>query len=280
MRSTTVSVVLYGSKLYEVDALLHLLSSNSSIEKWVIVDNGSSDDIQQAVIKLGGIYIRSKKNVGFGSGHNIALRYLSDVHAPYHLILNPDVMFPVDTLEKLSHVMEEFEDVGLVMPQVVYPDGSNQYLCKLLPSPVDLLLRRFAPKFICRLFKSRISTFDLRFFDYTTPAYIPYLSGCFMFIRRGILNSIQGFDERFFLYMEDLDMCRRIATLSKLLYWPRVQIVHEHQKASYKKLRILILHLAAAVKYFNKWGWFFDDTRKKVNRDTLVNLSFPVNKQD
>lgn len=236
------------------------------------MDNGSSDDIRVAVQGMGGLYFRTGGNIGFGRGHNLALKYLEDVDASYHLILNPDIEFEAGTLGRLTGMMDSHPEVGLVMPKVVYPDGSIQYLCKLLPTPMDLVLRRFSPDFIRQFFQRRMDAFDLRCFDYAASAHIPYLSGCFMFTRRSVLEAVGGFDERFFLYMEDLDLCRRMAALSKLLYWPEAVVTHVHQKASYKNFRILRLHLVAAIAYFNKWGWIFDSGRKETNRATLADL--------
>ena len=261
LKTVTASIVVYNNGLSDIDSLLKGLQADPCIQCWVVVDNGSSDVIREAVQGMGGVYVRAEENIGFGRGHNLALKHLAGVDAPYHLVLNPDIEFNADTLGRLAGMMDAAPEVGLVMPRVVYPDGSIQYLCKLLPAPMDLMLRRFAPGIIKRLAQERIETFELRNFDYAAPAHIPYLSGCFMFMRRSVLESVGGFDERFFLYMEDLDLCRRMAAKSKLLYWPEVTVTHVHQKASYKSFRILRLHLVAAITYFNKWGWFFDAQR-------------------
>jgi GT2 family glycosyltransferase len=86
-----------------------------------------------------------------------------------------------------------------------------------------------------------------------------------MFARRSILESIGGFDERFFLYMEDTDLCRRIGEVARLLFWPQTVVTHSHGQGSYKSLRMLRLHMRAAVIYFNKWGWWRDPVRKAKN---------------
>lgn len=272
MSNITASIVLYKHKFEEIADLVGCLSADPHIMRWVVVDNGSSKDIRYRVETLGGIYIDSGQNLGFGRGHNLAIRHLEESATTYHLILNPDITFVGNVLEKLTDVMDANPDVGLVMPKILYPDGSNQYLCKLLPAPIDLVLRRFAPKILKHAARNRIDSYELRSFDYETPAYVPSLSGCFMFARRSALEAIGGFDERFFLYMEDVDLCRRMAEVSKLLYWPDVKITHVHQMGSYKSLRVLWLHIRAAVSYFNKWGWFVDPQRTDVNRHTLANF--------
>ncbi len=270
MADLTVSVIVFQTKLPEIESLLIRLSAERSIKRWVVVDNGSSDETRDAVREMGGIYVRPGKNLGFGRGHNLALKQLAGVDAPYHLILNSDIMFDLDALDKLADVMESHPDVGLVMPKVLYPDGSHQYLCKLLPAPIDLVLRRFLPGPWKRLAQRRIAWFELRMLDYDAPAYVPSLSGCFMFTRRSVLEVVGGFDERFFLYMEDVDLCRRMLGISRLLYWPGVTVEHVHQMGSYRSRKLLFLHVRSAIQYFNKWGWIRDSRRKQINRATLA----------
>jgi hypothetical protein len=243
------------------------------------VDNGSSDEIRNAVQAMGGIYLRPRKNIGFGRGHNLALKQLAGVDAPYHLILNPDIAFDVEALGRLAQIMDSHSDVGLVMPRILYPDGSNQYLCKLLPAPVDLVLRRFLPRPWRGLGQERIASYELRTLDYDAPAYVPSLSGCFMFARRSALDAVGGFDERFFLYMEDVDLCRRMLAVSRLLYWPGVTVEHVHQMGSYRNRKLLFLHIRSAVQYFNKWGWIGDNTRAQINRATLASHTSTINSE-
>ncbi len=265
MANVTVSVVVFNTALSDVVPLFNRLSVEKCIERWIIVDNGSSDEIRRSVRALGGIYLRTAANIGFGRGHNLALRDLADVNVPYHLILNPDIEFDQHALDDLACVMDSNPNVGLAMPRVLYPDGTIQYLCKLLPAPIDLVLRRFLPGRMKHLAGKRIASYELRNLDYDSPAYVPSLSGCFMFARRSVLDAIGGFDERFFLYMEDVDLCHRMGEVSRLLYWPNVTVAHVHQMGSYRNRKLLLLHIHSAVKYFNKWGWLRDPTRRALN---------------
>ena len=272
LRSITVCVVVYNCILIDIQPLLNLLAHDEHIAAWVVIDNGDSLDVRDAVQTMGGIYARTGENAGFGRGHNLALRQLAGVDAPYHLILNPDIAFDADALGRLASVMDFHPDVGLVMPRVLYPDGSIQYLCKLLPAPIDLVLRRFLPRPLKRVAQKRIASYELRDLDYDAPAYVPSLSGCFMFARRSVLDAVGGFDERFFLYMEDVDLCRRMLAISRLLYWPGVTVEHVHQMGSYRNRKLLLWHIHSAIKYFNKWGWIWDRKRTEINRATLASL--------
>lgn len=272
MANITVSIVLYNQETEEISGLLETISREKNILQWIVVDNGDSDAASKEVERLGGMYIHSEQNLGFGRGHNLAIEHLRRFKAEYHLILNPDISFKENVLGTLIEVMEMHPDVGLVMPKILYPDGSNQYLCKLLPAPLDLVLRRFAPGPMKQLAKNRIQRYELRNFDYERPVYVPSLSGCFMLTRRSVLDAVGGFDDRFFLYMEDVDLCRRMARVSKLLYWPEVNVTHVHEMGSYKSARVLWLHICAAVHYFNKWGWINDPQRKAANEKALLEI--------
>ncbi len=267
----TVSVVLYRHRVEEVRELLEHIAKDPAVANWAVVDNGAASEACALAASLGALYLRPGRNLGFGAAHNLAVHSLA-TNAPYHVILNPDICLERDTFTGLAAVMNAKPEVGLLMPRVLYPDGSIQLLCKLLPAPLDLVLRRFAPGIVKRLARNRIATFDLQNFDYESPVCVPSLSGCFMFTRRAVLDAVEGFDERFFLYMEDVDLCRRMGANSELLYWPEVTVTHEHQMESYKSLWVLFLHLRSAIAYFNKWGWFFDATRKEANRAAIAHL--------
>lgn len=264
-QKVSASIVLYNQSAQDVGLLFAELSKDAALSEWVVVDNGNSDEACAVAKSLGARCLHPGRNLGYGAGHNLALRSLAANTAPYHLILNPDIQLPGGTLGELAAVMDDFPQAGLLMPRVLYPDGSVQYLCKLLPAPIDLVLRRFAVGPLQWIFEKRMNRYDMKDFSYSRPAYVPVLSGCFMFARRSVLESIGGFDERFFLYMEDTDLCRRIGDVSQLLFWPWTTVTHSHGQGSYKSLAMLRLHMRAAIAYFNKWGWWSDPVRETRN---------------
>ena len=262
----TGSIVLYNNQDQELQKAIHSFTLSSLPKKLYLIDN-SVRKPQIASSSQVTTYIYNYSNLGFGSGHNIALTLSQADQAPYHLVMNPDVYFEPSTLATLVQFMDEHPDVGLVMPKILYPDGSFQHLCKLLPSPADLIGRRFFP--FLPWSKRRNSLYELRFADSNACMNIPFLSGSFMLLRRKAINEVGGFDERFFLYMEDADLCRRIGTKYKTVYFPRAQIYHTYSRASYHKMHILYQHIKSAILYFNKWGWIRDEERKRVNQKTL-----------
>ena len=265
----TVSLVLFHHAPDQVRGLLEALSRDAECAEWVVADNGGSESACSLAESLGAHCVRPERNLGFGGAHNLALRSLV-AFAPYHLILNPDILVKPGDLTELADVMDASPQVGSLMPRVLCPDGSTQFLCKLLPTPLDLILRRFAAGTLRRVFAKQMDRYDMKDFDYAHPVYAPVLSGCFMFTRRSILEAVGGFDERFFLYMEDIDLCRRIGRVSELLFWPGATITHGHAQGSYRQHSLLRLHIRAAVAYFNKWGWFHDSERRRRNRSGLT----------
>jgi GT2 family glycosyltransferase len=240
--------------------------------KLFLIDNSPTQDIRQEILDFLADervdYIYLNENIGFGAAHNIALRKMVNV-SEYHLVLNPDVTFGSNVLRSIYQYMEANHDVGLLMPKVLYPNKHTQFNCKLLPCPSDLIFRRFLP---FSIIKKKLSRYDLRFTGYNKLMEVPNLSGCFMFMRTGLLPKTGFFDERYFLYLEDTDLCRRFFQVAKNVYYPFVHIYHDHERGSYKSLKLLFIHSRSAVKYFNKWGWWQDRERDEVNQQILSSL--------
>jgi GT2 family glycosyltransferase len=108
--------------------------------------------------------------------------------------------------------------------------------------------------------------YEFRHKDYNKMMDVPNLSGCFMFMRTTALKEVGGFDEGYFMYLEDVDLVRRINEKYSTIYNPEVFICHAYAKESYKGSKLMRYHIRSAFYYFNKWGWLFDARRKQVNR--------------
>ena len=179
--------------------------------------------------------------------------------------------------QKLSRIVdfiEQHHEVGQIIPRVIYPNGEMQYVAKLLPTPLDVFGRRFLPK--CWI-KKRNSQYELRESGYNRPMNAPYLSGCFMLFRTEAVLQARLFDERYFMYPEDIDLTRTIHRDWLTLYLPTVTIIHHHAKESYHSLRYLWIHIANMCRYFNKWGWFRDKERDLFNYQVLKELNRQYN---
>ncbi|MGB0177500.1 MAG: glycosyltransferase family 2 protein [Owenweeksia sp.] len=120
------------------------------------------------------------------------------------------------------------------------------------------------------LIEERIRRYEMRNFNYHENLEVPILSGCCMVMKDEAVTHCGMFDERFFLYLEDVDLSRRIHQKYRTVHFAGSSIVHQYQKSSYRKLSSLKLHLTSAIKYFNKWGWVFDRERKEMNRKVKI----------
>lgn len=266
MHKLTVSIVLYQTDFKEIQNVLNILSSSKLNPEIYLVDNSPTDELRNKIGPTEANYIYTGKNVGFGAGHNVAIEKIKEI-SEYHLVLNADVDFDSFILENIYDYMKSNQDVGLLAPKIHNPDGSIQYSVKLLPTPANLIVRRFIPS---KGLKEKMDyKYELHFFDFNKIIQVPYAMGCFLFINTKVFKVVDGFDERFFMYPEDIDLTRRIHQHFKTIYYPKVSIVHQHGRGSYKSQKLLYYHITSMIKYFNKWGWFFDSDRERINKEIL-----------
>ena len=270
----SASIVLYNTKVNDLKRVIDSYFAYQGEKQLFLVDNSPSDELKNIVAMYPNNeihYIFNNANMGYGKAHNIAIKKSIEQNLPYHIILNPDIIIEKGALEKLTDYMEQHPEVGNIMPKIIYPDGELQYLCKLLPSPIDLIFRRFIP---VKKWKDAINKrYELHSFGYDKIMNVPNLSGCFMFLRTEVLKQVGLFDENIFMYLEDIDLNRRIYSKYQTIYYPKARVIHEHQKESYKSKKLLKAHIKSAIYYFNKYGWFFDKERTYINKKTLRGLS-------
>jgi GT2 family glycosyltransferase len=270
MGPVTCSIVIYRQTISELKSLIKAIIESPSVVKLHLIDNSPTDALRPDVGFGKCEYIHTEKNIGFGAAHNIALRKALAAGSEYHMIINPDVLFKAGTIENITEFMDRNPKVGMLMPKVLYPDGTVQYLCKLLPTPLNWFSRRFL--FFIKKIREWNEFFELRFSGYSRIMNVPYLSGCFMALRTNALRDVGLFDEKIFMYGEDTDLTRRIHARYGTVFYPNATITHCHKKESYKSIRMLWIHVKAAIHYFNKWGWFFDKERKTIKRRTVERI--------
>lgn len=263
-----VSVVLYRNSFEEVETVVKTLRKSPIVNDILLIDNSPEADSRYQILPV--FYTHYATNLGYGRGHNEAFYRTFSQNVPYHLAINADVAFHPEDLARLVEEMDRDATIGALMPKVYYPNGKLQHLCRLLPTPLDLFGRRFLPA--CWMSK-RVSRLELRHTNYDREMPIPHISGCFMLLRADALRNVGLFDPRYFLYMEDVDLSRRIHQKYRTLFYPSVTIVHQHERGSYKTWHLLGVHVMSAIRYFNKWGWWKDEERESVNQKVL-NVSY------
>lgn len=266
--SLNVSIVLYHHSVPQVAGLVKVLRASGVVSQIFLIDNSASANPDFAA--LDAVYFKNSRNTGYGSAHNIAIKQSIATHTDYHLVVNPDIMFEPLILVEMLEYLNKNTEIGHLMPKVCYSTGEIQYLCKLLPTPFDLIFRRFFPD---KWTQKRRDYFELRASGYNKIMDVPYMSGCFMLLRIKAIEEVGLFDERFFMYPEDIDLTRRINSKYRTVFYPNVSIVHHHAKSSYHNGRMLLIHIVNMIRYFNKWGWFFDAERRRVNKAIIKSIA-------
>lgn len=269
----TASIVTYHTKHNELKRVINCVMK-SSVETLFIIDNSSDDRLREIVAGYDNVHYIPNKNIGYGAAHNIGIRKSIESGATYHIILNPDIFWSDNVVEELLSYMDLHPECGLIMPKVLYPNGTTQYLCKLVPSPKDLIIRRFIN--IKDWVEKHDYEYEMHWSGYDKIMEVPILSGCFMMLRCDVIKKTGYFDERYFVYAEDVDLCRRIGEIASTIFYPHVSIYHEYAKGSYGNKKMLRLHISSIIKYFNKWGWFFDEKRKKRNKECIEKIRADV----
>jgi len=261
-------MVLYDNRPELFGAAIQSFLDCDPNSRIAIVDN-SAQSLRHDLFRHERVtYVFPGRNLGFGSGHNLAFGKVA--RGDFHLLLNPDVKFSAAAVQDLLAFAASDSGIGALMPRICFPNGSLHRLCKLLPTPFDLLLRRFIP--LSFLQEIRRGTYELHGLPQDRVIDVPSLSGCFLMLRTALFKELGGFAERYFMYMEDVDLVRRIGDRARTVYYPFVTVEHEYTKGSYKNKRLLGYHVLSALKYFSKWGWCFDADRTQRNAQVLRTL--------
>lgn len=266
----SVSIVTFHTDIEELRKCLGSICS-PCVSNIYIVDNSRQKYLEELCLNYVNVDYIASENVGYGAAHNKAIRKAIASGSKYHLVLNSDVFFEPEIMGKLVKYMDEHEDVAQVQPNIIYPNGEMQYTCRLLPTPANLIFRRFLPSKMVERMNYR---YMLKKFDHLSEWNIPYHQGSFMFFRVACFETVGLFDERFFMYPEDIDITRRMHRKYRTMFWPGVTVVHAHRAASYKSKKMLKIHMWNMCKYFTKWGWVFDRERRLWNKQLLKELGY------
>lgn len=247
----SASIVLYHEDIKDLNKTVQSFLSTPLSKRLYLIDNTPKALFKNKFTHADITYIPNYKNLGFGAAHNKILDKI-DGTCEYHLILNPDVTFTPLVIPNLLAALEKDEDVAMIAPSVLFPDGKHQYSCRKFPTFNELLVRRVGV--LKYLFRNIIEKGEYRDKDLSKAFFPEYITGCFQLYKTKDLLSLKGFDERYFLYMEDVDICRKIDVLGKKkLYYPNERITHILKQGSTKSIKLFFIHLISAIKYFRKW---------------------------
>ncbi|MFH1866796.1 MAG: glycosyltransferase family 2 protein [Patescibacteria group bacterium] len=225
----------------------------------IIIDNASGDGCLNMVttnfpqVKT----IQSEKNLGYAAGNNIGLR---EARGDYILILNPDVAVFGEALDQLVNFMEQNSKVGIASPKLVNPNGTVQMSAFTFPSFWLPIFRRTPLGYWPRA-EQQVKEYLLMDWDHKENKPVDWLLGACLIVRRQALEQVGLLDERYFLYVEDTDWCRRFWKNSWQVYYvAEVSMIHYHERqsadASFWGLfnKTTWIHIFSWLKYFKKWG--------------------------
>jgi GT2 family glycosyltransferase len=232
-----------------------------------LVDTSPTDALRTLAGRFGVRYLHRPGHPGTARAHNLALREAIVAGSIYHFVLDPGIRMPPEGIGKLLGYMEQHPDVGLLAPRVHDPDGSLQPLCRLLPHPLELLVRCFFP--LLHRSSGRLARYELHGSGYTRVMDVPALSGCCLLMRLETVQRVGLFDERFMMDFEDADLSRRVGRVARTVFVPHVTVVREEGKVCWRDWRLFWRRLVSGARYFNKWGWLQDAERARVNARAL-----------
>lgn len=258
-----VSVVTVNYKMPEF--IRHLLEGVEKA-KWTfpfeyfLVDNDSKDGVPAFVReRFPWVQVRENQNTGFGGGNNVAFK---EAKGEYVILMNPDLTVFPGEVEKWIAWMDANPDVGISGPRTLNPDRSDQNSCYAFHNWSTPVYRRTS---LGKLpwAKKELNRFLMTDMDRTVEQDVDWVQGSAMCIRRSLLERIGGFDESFFMYFEDTDLCRRAwAAGMRVTYTPVASFVHYHRRQSRTRRpweiffnKLTRFHINSALTYFRKyWG--------------------------
>ncbi len=225
----------------------------------IVVDNASNDGVGAMLAERfpDVRFIASEVNSGFAAGNNLGIR---EAKGRYVVIMNPDITVLSGSLEEMMAFMDTNKEVGVMGPKLIHPDGSLDASCYRFPTMMIPVYRR-TPLGSLPVGRRAIAEYLMEDYDHEITRDVDWLLGAVLIVRREALEKVGPLDERFFLYFEDTDWCRRFSEAGhRVVYHPVAKMVHYHERLSAQGpwfLSILRpstrIHIASCVKYFSKW---------------------------
>ncbi len=242
--TVSASIVTYND-INRVPATIQSIVDNTKKYplKLYVIDNASCDGTADFIDKMSvATVIKNDKNMGFGAAHNVVLNHEL---GKYHFVINPDITIDYDVISGMVDYFEANPDVIMAMPKILNCDGSEQKLPKERPSFKRLFFGRLSQKI-----RDEYVWADK---EITEPTEIKFCTGCFFCIRTDIFKKLLGFDERYFMYLEDADLALKAKSKGKVMMLPQFEVTHAWERESSKSLKYLFIHIISSFKFLLKW---------------------------
>lgn len=217
----------------------------------IFVDNCSTDGTIDFIrenypsVKL----IQNKEKYGFARNNNIGVEHAT---GNYILILNPDIILTPGAIDKLYNYAVNNQSCGIVAPKLENRDGSLQYSARKFPS-IKTLLNRIITKGNDDSANKNVQSYLMTNLPMDEPSEVDWCMGAALLLSHKFYNKLNGFDEKFFLYVEDMDLCYRCWELGKkVIYYPLSRMTHVHQRSSKRLNKKTLIHFKSFFYFFNK----------------------------
>lgn len=218
----------------------------------ILVDNDSSDDTVSLVRSKFSevVVIESGKNLGFAAANNLGFK---KARCKNILFLNPDTLVQEDAIDRLVDFIEANHDIGICGPKILNEDGTIQSSVRKFPK-LRMGFYKFTILKYLGLFRKDSILYRMKGFDYENMADVDQLIGAALIARREVIDEVGGFDERFFMYYEEVDICKRIKENGlRCVYYPDAQIVHlGGHSSSQIPARTIYMNLKSYILYMKK----------------------------
>ncbi|MFA6598871.1 MAG: glycosyltransferase family 2 protein [Ignavibacteriaceae bacterium] len=258
----SIVIVTYNSADIIAETLRSIINNLVNIEyEIIIVDNNSSDNTLELLANFKNTLItiiKNKHNVGFAKANNIAFK---KCHGNYILILNPDIIFKIKTdLNILINKLDRNVNAAIAAPKLIYENGLTQESARNFPSPLGIIIRGFNLEkyFVKYKFYKKFLLLDS---NENHVREVDWVIGAFILIKKDLLMKFNYFDEKYFMYYEDADLCLRLLKNGyKTLYVPTISITHKYKRESAKKLFSVLKmhHIKSILRFFIKHsGYLF-----------------------
>ncbi len=240
----SASIVTYNDINRAPDTIKSIVENTKKYPlKLYVIDNASTDGTADLIEKSGqASVIKNHKNLGFGAAHNVML---NEELGKYHFVINPDITIDSDVISDMVDFFEANPDIVMAMPKILNTDGTEQKLPKERPT--------FKRLFFGRLSDKIRSEYVWAQKEITEPTEIKFCTGCFFCIRTDILKKLCGFDERYFMYLEDADLALKAKSKGKVMILPQFSVTHAWERESSKSLKYLFIHIISCFKFLFKW---------------------------
>lgn len=255
----SIIILNYKTKGLTKQCVKGVLNADPKLDYEIfVIDNDSGDncipELKEKIKDPHLKFIQSEKNIGMGAGNNLGIK---QAKGKYILILNPDIAVFKNDLEKMYEYIESHPKVGALGAKLVTPARELQYSCFQFPTPFKLISRRMNLPFT----KKIRANYQMANWDHNSTREVDWVQGSCMLVRKDAIGKVGTFDEKFFMYLEDTDWCRRFWQAGyKVIYYPKVSLIHYYSRGAagfgflgslFKK--ITWIHISSAIKYFWKW---------------------------